>query len=343
MDSGPIFITGIERSGTSLAYALLASHPNIGMTRRTNLWTYFYNQYDDLSQPDNFERCLNAMMHYKRLLVLKPDPDRLRREFWQGEPTYAHLFALLEKHWAERLGRPRWGDKSLNMERYVDNIFAAYPTAKMIHMIRDPRDRYASALTRWKIIRGKVGSGTAMWLVSVALAKRNRRRYPDRYKIVRYELLAAQPEETLREICTFVGEDYTPAMLKMEGAEKFRDAGGNSSYGEAEAGRISTRSIGRFRKVLSKRDIAFMQSHAKRDILLFDYDLDPIHFSLNDFLLFNLVERPANLARMMAWRAREAIDNMKGRTPPADRIVTDLSPDLMQSQIHSKHISERIP
>ena len=125
MDHGPIFIGGLERSGTSLIYALLASHPNIAMTRRTNLWTYFYNQYGDLGRRDNFERCLNAMLHYKRLVVLKPDPERLRQEFWQGEPTYGRLFALLEQQYADRVGKSRWGDKSLNTERYAEPIFAA--------------------------------------------------------------------------------------------------------------------------------------------------------------------------------------------------------------------------
>src|SRR3990172_4921197 len=124
MDSGPVFVVGIERSGTSLIYALLASHPNIAMTRRTNLWTHFFGQYGDLHRRENFERCLASMLRYKRLLPLKLDPERIRREFWQGEPSYAHLFALLEEHYAERQGKRHWGDKSLNTERYVDAIFA---------------------------------------------------------------------------------------------------------------------------------------------------------------------------------------------------------------------------
>ena len=37
----------------SLAFALLASHRNISMTRRTNLWTYFYGQYGDLADDAN--------------------------------------------------------------------------------------------------------------------------------------------------------------------------------------------------------------------------------------------------------------------------------------------------
>jgi Sulfotransferase family len=323
MDRGPIFVAGIERSGTSLIYALLASHPNIAMTRRTNLWTFFYERYGDLGQPANLDRCLDTMAHYKRLTVLKLDFDRLRREFLQGETTYSRLFALLEEQCAERAGKPRWGDKSLNTERYVDDIFAAYPTARMLHMIRDPRDRYASALTRWKKIQGKVGAGTAIWLSSVGLAKQNQERYPDRYKIVRYELLASQPEETLRDICAFLNEEYSPAMLTMAGAPSHRDRGGNSSYGKREQGRISTSSIGRFRQVLSKRDIAFMQVHAKHDMADYGYQPEPIQFSLSDQLLFYLVDWPNNLARMIAWRTKEAIDNRKGRTMPAATLVAE--------------------
>jgi hypothetical protein len=321
MEQGPIFIGGIERSGTSLIYALLASHPNIAMTRRTNLWTYFYKQYGDLKERKNFERCLAAMLRYKRLLKLQPDVERIRSEFWQGEPTYPRLFALLEEHHAERLGKPRWGDKSLNTERYAEQIFAAYPNARILHMIRDPRDRYASAATRWKVNRGRVGVGTAMWLGSVWLAERNQQRYPERYKIVRYESLASRPEESLREICAFIDEQYSPAMLGMEGAELFRDAGGNSSYGRHEAGRISTKSIGRYRKVLSQREILFMQQHAQREMIAHGYSFDQIELSPRDRLLFALVDQPSNLARMAAWRALEAIKNRTGRTPSAHTIV----------------------
>lgn len=319
----PIYIAGLERSGTSLIFALLASHPMIAMTRRTNLWTHFYNQYGDISQPKNFDRCLAMLMRYKRMKPLQLDPERIRQEFWQGERSYARLFALIEGHYAERLGKPRWGDKSLNTERYAEAIFTAYPNARILHMIRDPRDRYASALTRWKVSRGGVGAGTVMWLASVNLARHYQVRYPDQYKIIRYETLASQPEETLREICAFIGEAYTPVMLSMTGAEMFRDEGGNSSYGQHEVGHISTRSIGRFRKVLSRRQIKFMQMIAGREMRSLGYQLDETYLSLPERTLFSLIDIPFNVARMTAWRVREAFWNQKGRPVPHYRIVSE--------------------
>lgn len=321
MDRGPVFVAGIERSGTSLMYALLASHPSVAMTRRTNLWRYFYNRYGDLGRPANLERCLASMMRYKRLQVLKPDPRRIRDEFGLGEPTYGRLISLLVAHHLERTGKPRWGDKSLNTEHYVEDVFKVFPDAKILHMVRDPRDRYASVRTRWGKRRGGVGVGIAMWLASVNLAWRNQQRYPSRYKIVRYETLAADPERSLRDICAFIGEEYTPAMLSMEGAGTFREKGGNSSYGPHQAEGISTRSIGRFRQVLSKQEIAVVQTCAAREMVASGYDLESIQLTPGERLRFYSYDWPANVAKMLAWYMLEVMKDQIGRTPSPHTIV----------------------
>jgi len=320
---GPIFIAGPERSGTSLIYALLASHPRIAMSRRTNMWTHYYNQYGDISQLENFERCLSMMMRYKRLLKLNPDPERIRSEFWQGEQTYSRLFALLEEHFAEQLGKPRWGDKSLNTERYAELIFAAYPGARILHMLRDPRDRYSSSLKRWKTSRSGIGGATALWLTTIGLAERNQARYPEQYMIVRYEDLASQPEKTLREISDFIGEEYAPEMLSMRGAQQFRDEGGNSSYGQREPGKISASSVGKFRKVLTGRQVAFMQLFSRKSMQAHGYEPDQIRLGIIDWVRFLIVEFPFNMVRMLAWWARESFLNRVGRDVPSERIVSE--------------------
>lgn len=330
MEPRPVYVAGQERSGTSLMYALLASHPNIAMTRRTNLWTHFYDQYGDLSEPENLNACLEMLGLYKRIRPLKLDPARVRNEFHQGEQTYGRLFAIIEGHYAERLGKPRWGDKSLHTERYADAIFAAYPHATILHMMRDPRDRYASALTRWEVNRSGVGGGAAVWLSSVKLANQNQKKYPERYKIVRYETLASEPEETLRDICAFIDEPFDPVMLTMNGAKSFRDEGGNSSYTTYKPGRISTRSIGRFRKVLSKRQINFLQLLCSKEMKALDYQLEQVQLPVQEKLIFYLLNVPDNLLRMAAWYLREAFLNFKGRPVPSYRIIVE--PETIQAE-----------
>jgi hypothetical protein len=323
VERGPVFVAGQERSGTSLMYALLASHPGVAMTRRTNLWRHFYGQYGDLRDPANLDRCLTMLRRYRRIVVLDLDHDRLRRDLADGEVTYARLFWLVEQQVAARLGKPRWGDKSLHTERYADPIMRAYDGARVLHMVRDPRDRYASARVRWSANRGDVGAGTAAWLASVRIGERNRRRYPNRYLMVRYEELVRRPEETMRRVCAFIDEPYHDAMFGLEGASTFRDRGGNSSYGRREVGAISADSVGRFREVLTPQQIAFIDRTAGRRMRRLGYEAEDVQLSAADRVRFALADLPVNLAALVAWRTREAVMQRRGHRLSERRLVPE--------------------
>lgn len=321
---GPIFIGGLDRCGKTTMQAFLSSHPNIAIPAvGSNFWSFFYDQYGDLHIPENFERCLGALMHYKHALYLQPDPERIRKEFWQGAPSYARLFGLLHQHYAERTGKVRWGDQTGLLERYADQVLAAYPGAKIIHMIRDPRDRYEASIAMWPNGKGRCGGATARWKYSVALMKRNLSRYPDRYLVVQYEKLVRQPEETLRGVCEFIGESYVPAMLGMDGSPGHREKLIQSA-GTAERP-LSEKYIGRFRQHVSNFEVAFIQQYAGEDMRLLGYDLEPIRFSLRERLQYETLTRPANLARMTVWLIVEWLHQrfprLAGRRPSAAKVM----------------------
>lgn len=321
-DRGPVFIAGLERSGTSLIYAVLASHSQIAMTRRTNLWTHFYRQYGDLYDSTNLDRCLAMIMRYKRTLKLEPDPERVRAEFLDGDRTYARLFSILQEHHAERIGKPRWGDKSLNTEKFTEPILASYPGARIIHMVRDPRDRYASSLTRWKSRRGGIGAGTAEWLASAKMADEHQRQYPNAYMVLRYEDLVGEPETVVRAVCGFIDEEFEPEMLMMAGAPSLTTKGFNSSYGPLERNTISTRSIGRFRTVLTHGQIAFIEAAAGYRMALLGYELDRPALGVGARTIHHLARVPFEYSRFAAWHIREAVRDRRGRPVPEYRLVT---------------------
>lgn len=321
MTQQPVFIAGPDRSGTTLMFALLASHPNISMVRRTNMWRYFHQRYGDLSRPEQFERCLHDMVRYNRMRHLRPDAARIRQEFQQGEPTYGRLFALFHEHHAQRAGKTRWGDKSLHTEHYADRVFAEFPQAKIIHMVRDPRDRYASVRKRHGQDRPRPGAATGRWLFSMRAASRNCRRYPNNYIVVQYETLAQRPEETLRQICAFIDEPFSSAMLSLEGARTYRDVGGNSSFGQIEPGVISTRSIGRFRKVLSGPELAFIQLLSGREMETWGYPLEAVRLTPAERLSFYTWHLPIQLVRMNGWLALNAMRMKRGARIPAFRLT----------------------
>jgi hypothetical protein len=303
MGNGPVFIGGVERSGKTYMRMAISAHPNMFVQQRTGMWPFFYNRYGDLSQRENFERCLAAMLRSKHVHMLQPDPDRIQREFYQGPPTYDRLFALFHEHNAERLGKPRWGDQTELVERFADVIFTAYPSARMIHMIRDPRDRYEAILHRRPHSKGKAGKAASRWLYSVKLAERNLERYPDRYKIVRYEALVSQPEATLREVCDFLGEEFVPAMLTLENVPRFQ----HRLTGESGRSPLSMEFIGRFRDGTSRREIAFIQTYTGRKMCAFGYKIEPVNLSAGEWLALYLFDWPLNLARILAWRSKDGI------------------------------------
>ena len=332
MEQGPIYIGGLDRSGKTTMRAFLASHPNIAIPAvGSNMWSYFYGQYGDLRERANFERCLEAMLHYKHVRFLKADPARIRREFQQGPPTYAHLFSLFLIHYAERKGKPRWGAQTGLIERYADQLFASYPGLKIIHMIRDPRDRYEASLARWPEGKGRAGGASARWLYSTGLAEQHRQRYPDRYKIVRFETMVEEPEVTLREVCTFLNEPFQPEMLAMPGAPRQRDRLLHGRQLKPGQSPLSTEYIGLFRQKIPTKEIAFMQLHAGRKMRAYGYDLESLNFSPFGWISFALITWPDQMVRMVAWRTVEAIQQnfarYLGRKPGSRMIIEEpLSP-----------------
>lgn len=323
---GPVFIAGPDRSGTTLLYALLGSHPDISMVRRTNMWRYFHRRYGNLAERANLERCLGDMVRYRRMRHLHPDAERIRREFLEGEPTYGRLFTLFHQHNAERSGKRRWGDKSLHTEHYADRVFAEFPNARIVHTVRDPRDRYASVSRRHGRRISRVGAATGRWLLSMRAARRNLKLYPDRYLIVRYEDLARDAEKTTRRICAFIGEEYSNDMLTMRGVPDHRDSGGNSSFGDLEPGAISTRGIGRFRQVLSPSELAFIELLAGRDLTELGYERADVHLSPTGRLRFYAWELPVNCARMIGWIALARGRMWRGVRVPAFRLAGEEQP-----------------
>jgi O-antigen/teichoic acid export membrane protein len=356
LEPGPIYIGGLDRSGKTTLAGFLTSHPNIDIPDRgSNLWTYFYGRFGDLAQPANLERCLDMMLRYRHIAMLGPDPDRIRHEFRAGAPTYPRLFSLIHAHHAEQEGKARWGTQTGLIERYADEVFAAYRGARIIHMIRDPRDRYEASRALWPDGKGLAGAATARWLYSTRLAERHVRRHPGSYLVVRFEDLVQRTEETLRAVCEFLGEPFVPAMLGMPAAPDRRErlaarlpAPSTATPPGAVAVLSTTPTmtaqlahqpplseafIGRFRERVPAADVAFIQVHAGRLMRAHGYPPVSLAWGAGGWARFLIRTWPGQAMRMLAWRAREAAQQhapaLMGRTPDP-RLMLGPAPERVQ-------------
>jgi hypothetical protein len=265
--NGPIFVAGASRSGKTLMRALLSSHPRILVSRRTEMWTRFYERFGDLADDENLERCMQAMLERAQIAALAPDLDRLRRDFRRGPRTYPRLFALMHEQYAGRYGKLRWGDQTGGLERMADQIIPAYAGTRFLHMVRDPRDRYVAIAEKRPTRLLTLERSTLHWMRSARLALRNVRRYPESYRVVTYEALVTQGEETAREVCEFLGEEYEPSMLRLESEPRYELQRLASENGSP----LSAEYVGCHRDALASWARSFVEIIARSEMRTFGY------------------------------------------------------------------------
>ena len=299
--NSPIFIGGLDRSGKTYIRMMLAAHPRLFFSRRTNLWTSYYNRYGDLNKVGNLQMCLADLTKSKHIRSLIPDFASLKRDLETAPVSYSRLFALIHEHYAEMIGKARWGDQTEFIERCADDIFTAYPDAKIIHMLRDPRDRYEAMLHK-SHRRGGVGVATARWCASAVLAQKNEHDFRGRYKVIRYEDMVTTSEKILRDVCDFLEEDFHPEMLLLENEARFSNT---ITDDEDEAVTpLTTKYIGRYHNELGIREVAYIQKQAGRLMSAFGYSLDPIHFSWKESLRFHLLDGTVNSLYRLGWQLK---------------------------------------
>ena len=212
MDNGPVYIGGLSYSGKTQLSRMLMAQGDLLITRRTYLWTRHYGRYGDLSAAANLARCLEAVLAAPGVAALEPDRPGIERDFRAGPPTYARLFAIIHAQHAARRGARRWGDQLGGVEQHAAIILAADETARLIHMVRDPRGRMAM-VDRAGGRPGRAGYELRRWRQSAQLGLDQTARCPGRYLLLRYEDLRGRPETTLRRVCAFLDEPFAPAML----------------------------------------------------------------------------------------------------------------------------------
>ena len=117
------------------------------------------------------------------------------------------------KLYAERAGKPRWGDKSPSYVRRMRRIRWALPEARFVHVIRDGRD---VALSLMDVAWGPrtVAEAADRWAGDIRRARRLATRI-EHYMEVRYEDLVGDPEPCLRRVAGFLELGWDDAMLSF--------------------------------------------------------------------------------------------------------------------------------
>jgi hypothetical protein len=101
---------------------------------------------------------------------------------------------------------------TLNIHGNLDKVFAIFPDAKIIHIIRDPRDVARSCIGMgWA---GNVYYGVDQWIETETNWDHFRSKFdPNKVIELFYEDLILNPEKQLTKVCKFIGVPFSSKML----------------------------------------------------------------------------------------------------------------------------------
>jgi hypothetical protein len=206
------FVVGVTRSGTTLLRLMLDAHPELAVPPETHFLPELIKAARERgASPQELAEGVIAERHWGDFAL---DAELFRERVAGidrgGAGDVARAFYSL---YAEREGKPRWGDKTPQYLKRMRMIERKLPEARFVHLIRDGRD---AALSRAKRVlkdpppQSKVAE---RWRKRILKAREDAKRL-DHYMEARYEDLVTDPEPTLRQVCEFVELDYDPAMLR---------------------------------------------------------------------------------------------------------------------------------
>lgn len=277
MLNSPIFIIGVPRSGTTLLRVLLDSHPNIAcgpeapwLARGAKSIKQLYR----FMAEDTFGFIKNFDVPPEELQI-----------------TFANFIDEIFLLYAKTKGKTRWAEKTPDHALEIPFISKLFPEAKFIHIVRDVRDVVCStailsderkAISDWHsknilmedgvVVKNTIENAAIRWQ---SWNKKIELSLKDvQYSMtIHYEEIVSNPEKILPSLMAFLGEGYSPKMLEFD---KFHHELPEWEWGSRDINRtkcISSRSIKRWEKQLTPKQVTEIERSVGRMMAYYGYEL----------------------------------------------------------------------
>jgi hypothetical protein len=264
--TAPIFVIGAARSGTTLLQSMIDAHPDVALVGELHFFDQIMQLRDTIPEPLDARAIRRLRQGIRKCPAIKFVPDiesildlALPRLAGSPAASYSALFGHLLAAFAERRGVARVGEKTPTNIRYLGELVTFFPDARIIHILRDPRDSISSRV-RYPFTSSSVIFNTLLWKIEMIYAldfAADPTTGPDRYMEVRYEAVVADPVGELTRVAQFIGVDFEASMLA--GHERtdrvFKDEPWKDGVGRP----VNSGSVGAWRKRLTPAQVGLLE------------------------------------------------------------------------------------
>lgn len=246
-DPTPVFVLGLQRSGTTWLANILANHPQVVAVQSADhfgvhesiFFSHFARAYGDLRQERDFRRFAEDFTNSDYYLLTGLEPEWLvrRRPF-----SYPEAFRCVMEEMARRRGgAPVWLEKSPSHTLLAPQLAEAFPDARFVGIIRQASAVVASQLrlaARVPVyhpahLRAVIGRSIAHSVHQRSL-ERFVRDQRGRCMLTSYEALGADPGREISRVCYFLGLEFTAQMLDLPWDRNTSYRGGSNSPGSRD-------------------------------------------------------------------------------------------------------------
>jgi hypothetical protein len=279
-----ILLTTAMRSGSSLLSRMLCANDQVAMT------------FDSL----NYFRFVHRKYGYLTLsaaeMLIRDVAHRLSNRFGinlnreaclesvRNNLSYGSVYTALLTHILHPTGAKYIGDKEALAWTRIPSFLDMYPDGKVLVIVRDPRDVVNSF--KHTTIAPNNDYLIALFNVVDSLnhAARFADRHPEQVRLVKFEQLKLNTEETLQGICSFMEIDYSDRMLDEA---SYTDHQGNS-WNNKESLSFPTETnklapVGRWRKMMTPEDLLLCEWIAAPQIQKLGLPLSSVEFDQGSF------------------------------------------------------------
>ncbi len=283
-----VFVTGYSRSGTTMMARIISRNKPVHAFHEMHFFEELWMPSAEkkiITHDEGVLLIANMIAIHRDGYLMDRHPEKFLNDAKKMLESYKEEFfpPMLFKHFL--FSECQLNTKSIPCDQttrntlFLTEILEYYPMARVICMVRDPRDVLLSQKRKWKrkflggtsipfreSVRAYINYHpiTISKLWNAAATRIAKTDHPQVIKI-KFEELLQKPGETIRRICDFAGLEFDENMLRVP------HVGSSNAEDKGEKQGINAEKTGKFSDGLNSTEIYLAQKVTKQNRKHFGY------------------------------------------------------------------------